>query len=145
MHAPVRNAVDQVLEIDPDKPVWYREYSYYEEKGKYLKHGLFIQRTRFRDQERYATDYQEIRRMYYYGTPSTHFVLSVWKDGVLRRREYHLSRKLVFHLEYNEQGEVVRGLKHQARAGRTKRERIAKIFDNVYDLNTTRGGGHHDT
>jgi hypothetical protein len=132
----VRYDLETVETVDPEAETWYLSYSYFEEEGKPVRHGLYIERTRSRDRERHATHYEELRRIYYSGEPSMHEVTSIWIDGILRRRDYRLSEKMVITLEYNEQGEIIRGLKQKARGGRAKRERITELFDRIYELNT---------
>ncbi len=129
-----RYQLEQVEQIDREAEVWYSFYTYYTSGEAQVKHGLWIERMRSRDRERHASDFVETRRIYYAGEVSNHSVVSVWINGVLRQRDYILSEDLRVTVKYNEQGQEMRGAKANARGGRAKKERIIRVFDNVYNL-----------
>ena len=119
-----------------DELVWYRFYTYFtNDSGNETRHGLWIERIRSRDRERYNTDFVETRKIFYQGSESQHAVISTWVGGVLRERKYVLSEKLEIVIEYNEAGQEMMGPKANARGGRAKRERITRVFDEIYKLN----------
>jgi hypothetical protein len=130
-----RYNLEEFESVLPDALIWYTFYTYFNEGGEEVKHGLWIERTRSRDRERYNRDYMEVRRIYYHGKISQHAIESTWIGGVLRQRDYILSENLVITIRYNEQGQEEMGPKANARAGRAKRERITRVFDEVYKLN----------
>jgi len=130
-----RYDLEEVEEVNPEAEVWYRLRHWYEKGGDEVLHGLWIERRRSRDRERYNTDYVEVRRMYYDGERSAHSVVSTWVGGMLRKREYRLSDELDITVEFNSRGEPMQGPRSNARGGRAKRERITDIFDNIYELN----------
>ena len=122
-------------QLKPTDLTWYRYYQFYTSGETVVKNGLWIERTRDKDRERYDTDFTEVRRIFYNGTPSVHSVKSVWIEGVLRERVYELSEKLIIKVMYNAQGQEVMGAKAKARGGRAKRERVTRVFNEVYELN----------
>ncbi|MDA3874937.1 MAG: hypothetical protein PF795_13390 [Kiritimatiellae bacterium] len=130
-----RFETEKIEKVDPDAEVWYSLEHVYAYEGEKVRHGLWIQRSRSRDRERYRTDFVEIRRMYYEGEGAEHEVVSTWIDGVLRKREYKLSDELMITLEFNASGQPMRGPRQNARGGRAKRERITNVFDEVYKIN----------
>ncbi|WFB37468.1 hypothetical protein P3T73_06805 [Kiritimatiellota bacterium B12222] len=130
-----RYDLDEVENIDREERVWYEFYTSYTENGEEVKHGLWMERERSRDRERHDTDYVEVRKIYYQGEVSTHSVVSTWVNGVLRERNYILSEELNVLIKYNAQGQEIMGPKANARGGRAKRERITRIFNEVYQIN----------
>ena len=119
-----------------DELVWYSFYSFFiSESGDETKHGLWIERIRSRDRERFNTDFVETRKIYYSGEESLHSVVSTWVAGILRERQYIISEELNITLKYNDQGQEIRGPKASARGGRAKRERIIRVFNEIYKLN----------
>lgn len=131
-----RYDLKKVENVDREAEQWYLSYSYYEENGERVTHGIRIDRVRSRDRERHATDYVETRRLYHDGEASRFTVVSTWVEGVLRQREYHLTENLVITLNYNSRGQLMRGPRQNARGGRAKRERITNVFDSVFQLST---------
>lgn len=129
-----RYNLEKVELVQADSLVWYTAYSFHKSGELEIKHGLWIERTRSRDRERYNTDYEEMRRIYYEGEASIHGVKSIWVAGVLRQRDYILSENLVITIEYNDQGQEMMGPKANARGGRAKREQIIRVFNDVYKL-----------
>jgi len=121
--------------LQQDDLIWYTFYRFYTQENQEIKNGLWIERTRSRDRERFNSDFTEIRKIYYHGTPSSHSVESTWIAGTLRERVYILSEKLRISVQYNAEGQEVMGAKAKARGGRAKRERITRVFNDVYELN----------
>ena len=134
-HPENRFSLETVERMDPDALVWFTYYRYYLEEGSQVKHGLWIERVRSRDRERFDTDFEEIRHMYYQGERSAHSVKSIWIAGVLRKRVYRLTEQLTIEVTYNEDGRERMEGAAKARGGRAKRERIVRIFQDVYNLN----------
>lgn len=130
-----RYGLKEVERVKQEAELWFERYSVYEEGGKEKRHGLWIERRRTRDRERFDQDFTEVRRMYYSGKLAEHRVESIYQRGVLRKRIYVLSNDLQIEVEYNERGEALRGKRASARGGRAKRERVMRVFDDVYDLN----------
>ncbi|MDF3128504.1 hypothetical protein P0Y35_04790 [Kiritimatiellaeota bacterium B1221] len=129
-----RYQLDEWEKIDREAEIWYTFYTYYKSGEDEVKHGLWIERTRSRDRERHATDFEETRKIYYEGEVSVHSVVSIWINGVLRQRDYILSEDLRVTVKFNEQGQEMRGPKANARGGRAKKERIIRVFNDVYNL-----------
>ena len=134
-HPENRFSLQTFEELDRDALVWYTYYRYYLEEGSQVKHGLWIERVRSRDRERFDTDFEEVRHMYYQGERSTHSVKSIWIGGVLRERIYTLSEQLQIEVKYNADGREMMEGTANARGGRAKRERIVRVFKDVYNLN----------
>ncbi len=129
-----RVGIKESEDLKPDELIWYKFYRFYPSGGQEVLHGLWIERTRDKDRERHNTHFTEVRKIYYNGTESQHSVTSVWEEGVLRKRTYVLSEKLQIEVQFNAQGQEVMGPKAKARGGRAKRERITRVFHEVYEL-----------
>jgi len=133
-HPENRYTLQEFESLEKEELIWYTFYRYYMESGQEVKHGLWITRMRSRDRERFDTDFEEKRVIYYEGVPSNHSVESVWIDGVLRERVFTLSENLVIKITYNDDGKEIMEGKANARGGRAKRERIVRVFNDVYEL-----------
>lgn len=130
-----RYAIQESETQNQEELIWYAFYRYYLKGEEQVKHGLWIERTRSRDRERFNTDFTEVRKIFYEGKASTHSVESTWIDGVLRERIFILNAKLKISVKYNAQGQEIMGPKAKARGGLAKRERITRVFNDVYELN----------
>ena len=134
-HPENRFSLQTFQQMDRDALVWYTLYRYFLEEGAQVKHGLWIERVRSRDRERFDTDFVELRHIYYQGVRSAHSVKSIWIGGVMRERIYTLTEKLKIEVNYNEEGREMMEGAANARGGRAKRERIVRVFKDVYNLN----------